>query len=308
MSRIAFLAAAFCIVSTTASAQQTTSSTTSGPQTSQAASIMQQSIAAMTGGASVTDVTMTGTVTVTSNFVVPGNTGSASTSQSAPTSAGANTETGTVTMVATSAGRTQSTVTISAGNHTEIRDISGGWPTLSVIGTDSVVHTVTTQSALAPHPASFYLPFVLTSGLSSGMYASSYVGEEIWNGASVQHISLWMVPGGSWSGSAQMLQQITQHDIYLDPSSLLPVGMTFTVHPYDPANPNRLLLPLRDNSVDSVEQVRYSQYQQVQGRLIPFHTHTTFQTTHLGVVVDVQLTSVNFNTGATVTVPIASTN
>jgi hypothetical protein len=307
--RLLCLLSIFCLVSVSVSSQQSTPTiTTSGPQTPQAASILQQSIAAMTGGAPVTDVTMTGTMTITTNLVASGNVGSPLAPQSVATTAGANTDTGTVTLVATSAGRTQSTVTTSTGTHTEIRDISGGWPTLTVIGTDGVVHTVTTQSALAPHPASFYLPFVLTSGLSSAIYASSYVGEETWNGASVQHISVWMVPGGSWSGSGQLLQQSTQHDIYLDPSSLLPVGMTFTVHPYDPANPNRLLLPLRDNSVDSVEQVQYSQYQQVQGRSVPFHTRMTFQATHLSAVIDVQFTSVNFNTGAAVTVPIASAN
>jgi hypothetical protein len=288
IARPALLLFLCSLIPASLSAQQSTPApTTSGPQTSQAASFLQQAIAAQTGGATVTDITMTGTVTIT---------------------AGANTDTGTVTFVATSAGRTQSTTTTSAGTRTVIRDISGGWPTLTVIGTDGVAHTVTTQSALAPHPASFYLPFVLGSGLSSPIFASSYVGQETWNGATVQHLSVWMVPGGSWSGSAQLLQQITQHDIYLDPSSMLSVGMKFTVHPYDATNPNRLLTPYRNNAVDSIEQVQFSQYQQVQGQPIPFHTHTTIQTTKVSVVIDVQITSVNFNTGATVTVPVATGN
>jgi hypothetical protein len=263
-------------------AQQSTSTTPAqaGPQTPQAASILQQAITAQTGGAPVTDVTMTGTITTT---------------------AGANTESGTITLIATAAGRTEATVSTSAGGaRTEIRDISSGWPTLTIIGTDGVAHTVTTQSALAPHPASFYLPFVLGSGLSSPIYASSYVGLETWNGVPVQHVSVWMIPGGSWSASAQLLQQITQHDIYLDPSTLLPVAITFAVHPYDPTNPNRPLFPYRGKTLDSVEQVQFSQYQQVQGRSVALHVHTTMQAGQLNIVSDVQLSSVSFNTGATV--------
>ena len=287
ISRPALLLFLCLLIPASLSAQLSAPTTASGPQSSQAASILQQCLAAMTGGALPTDVTMSGTVTIT---------------------AGTNTDTGTVTLVATSSGRTQSTVTTTTGTHTEIRDISGGWPTLTVIGTDGVAQTVTTQSALAPHPASFYLPFVLTSGLSSSIYASSDVGKDTWNGATVEHISVWMVPGGSWSGGALLLQQITQQDIYLDSSSMLPVAMTVTVHPYDATAPNSLLMPLRNNSVDSVEQVEFSQYQPVQGRPIPFHTHTTIQTTHLSIVIDVRLTSVSFNTGASVTIPVATSN
>lgn len=253
---------------------------TSGPQNSQTATILQQAIVAQTGGAAVTDVTMKGSFTTTF---------------------GPNTESGTVTFVATAKGQGQATFSTSAGARTEIRDISSGWPTLTATDTNTVTSTVTTQSALSPHPSTFFPAFVLASGMSSPIYASSYIGQETRNAASVQHVSVWLIPGGSWSASAQLLQQITQHDIYLDSSSLLPVAMIFTVHPYDPTTPNQPLIPFQGNAVDGVEQIQFSQYQQVQGRSVPFHLHTTLQAGQLNVVSDFQFSSVSFNTGVSVT-------
>lgn len=266
------------------------STTTAGPQTPQAATILQQAVVALTGGSSVTDVTMTGTVATS---VRPNG--------SAADGALANSQSGTVTFVATARGQSQSTITTSAGTRVEIRDISGGWPKLTVVGTDGTAYDVTTQSALSPHPDLSYPAFIFASGLSSPIYASAYIGQGSWNGTSAQHLSVWMIPSASWTGSAQQLRQITQHDIYLDASSLLPVCIKFTVHPYDPANPNSPLIPRRGNSsFDSVEQVQFSQYQQVQGRPVPFHIHTIITTQFVTILSDVQLSSVSFNTGATV--------
>ena len=278
------LVVVFCLVSVPAFAQQ------SGPQTPQAASIIQQSIAAMTGGVPVTDVTMTGTATTTISVSGPSGTNPAT---------GSNSESGTVTLVATATGQGKSIVTTAAGTRTEIRDISTGSPTLTETGFDGVTHTVTTQSALSPHPAWFYAAFVLSSGLSSPNYASSYVGPETWNGASVQHIAVWLLPNSA-SVFGQFLQRVTQHDIYLDSSTFLPVGVTFTVHPYDATNPNAPLVPYRGNTVDTLEQIVFSHYQSVQGRQVALHIHTSLQAELVTIVTDTELSSVTFNSGATI--------
>jgi hypothetical protein len=49
-----------------------------------------------------------------------------------------------------------------------------------------------------------------------------------------------------------------------------------------------------------LEQVTFSDYQQVQGREVALHIHTTFQAGLLTIVTDTQLSSVSFNTGAIV--------
>jgi hypothetical protein len=284
-----------CLIPASLSAQQSASTgTTSGPQTSQAASILQQALAAQTGGAPVTDVTMTGSVTVTRTFNTPAGI--------AVPSLGSGVDSGTISYVATASGQGQSTVTLTSGMQTEIRDISSGSPILYEAGTDGVTHAITTQSAFSPHPAWFYPALIVSAGLSSSNYASTYIGQESWNGSAAQHVAIWLLPSASPS-VARFPQRITQHDVFLDPTSLLPVAMTFTVHPYDPVNPNGTILPLRGDSVDGLEQVTFSDYRKVQGRAAAFHIHTSLQVGAATIITDTQLTSVSFDTGATITIP-----
>ncbi len=158
------------------SAQQSAPPAASGPQSSQAATLLQQSIAAMTGGLPVTDVTMTGTMSVT---------------------IGTNTESGTITMVATAAGQGQVAISLPSDTRTEIRSLSAGGSTLTELGADGVPHLVNTQSALSPHPDWFYPPFVLSSGLSSPEYASSYAGEETQNSAPAHDLTGVFCTSGS---------------------------------------------------------------------------------------------------------------
>jgi len=89
-------------------------------------------------------------------------------------------------------------------------------------------------------------------------------------------------------------------EIYLDPSSLLPLGVTFTIHPYDPANPNRPIMPYRDETLDGIEQASFSDYRQVQGRPVAFHIHSAMNAGATRIVTDIQFSSISFNTGATI--------
>jgi hypothetical protein len=242
----------------------------------------------MTGGTLPSDVTMMGNATTTTT----------QTTQPSPlTLTGLpNTGTAAITFMATMTGQGESIQTTTAGTVSEIRDISSGVPSLIETGVDGVAQPVTTQSALSPHPAWFYPAMLLNTGLSSSNFASSYVGSEIWNGASVQHIAIWLLPAPSSSSG----QPVVKHDVYLDASSMLPVGLTFATHPYDPANPNRPLVPYRGNSVDCVQQVTFSDYRQVEGRSVAFHIHSVLQTGLLNIVTDIQISSVTFNSGVVI--------
>jgi len=285
----------YLIVSPFVSAQEPTTAASAPlpvqaePQTPQVAAILQQSLAALTGGAPVTDVTMTGTITVTD---------------------ASGTQSGTITMVATASGQGQSTATLPSGTHTEIRSVSAGSASLTVIGADGIPHTITTQSAVSPNPA-WFCPALLLASASSPGYSSSYFGQGTLNGAAVQHLAMWWLPGSS-SGSSpasatQFGQQVTQHDIYLDASSLLPVSMSFLMHPYDPEEPNKPFIPYRGSNFDRTEQVQFSDYRLVQGRPVALHIHVTLQISGTATITtDIQISSVTFNTGATVTVPTAT--
>lgn len=259
--------------------QSTTNQTTSDPQ---AVALLQKSLAVLTGGAPVTDVTLTGAVT--NSIITAGQTAGAS---------AASGGTGTVTFIATVSGQSRLTITTTSGTQTEVRDISSGTPTLTEIDTEGATYSVTTRSALSPHPAWFYPAFVLQSGLSSPYYASSYAGTETRDGAAVQHVVVWLLSDASF----------TQEDIYLDPTSLLPVALTFNFHPYDPTDPNGTPAPFRGNVIDSQENVTFSDYRQVQGRPVAFQILTSFQAGSRTITSDIQISSVTFNTGATVAIP-----
>lgn len=267
------------LVSAALFAQQPTSTTSSpGASASQAVALLQNSLAALTGGTPVTDVTMKGTLIVTF---------------------GSSTDSGTVTLIATSAGQGEITTAYPSGTRTEIRDISTGQPTLEVIGPDAAAHAVNTQSALSPNPSWFFPELLLRDALSSPAYSNSYAGEGVYNGSTLQQISLSLVSGASISTNVPA--KLTQQSVYLDPESHLPVALTFNVHPYDGKHPTRAFTPYRSHTFNYPETVQFSDYQSIQGHLVPLHIRTIVKFRPGPLTSDIQISSVTFNTGATIT-------
>ena len=109
----------------------------------------------------------------------------------------------------------------------------------------------------------------------------------------MEHIAIWQRPINSLpASSAAYVQQQTQYDIYLDSSTSLPVAMTFT-RQFDSGVSSRFLAPVQASpSAGVLEEVRYSNYQQVQGVPIAFHLQVFFQ----GVLhSDIQISSARFS-------------
>jgi len=281
--RVQRLVLIFCVVSLSTSAQQFSPPTAAnGPQT---ASIIQQSLMALTRGLPVTDVTMTGAYAVTS---------------------ASGTQSGTITMVATASGQGRSTVTMPSGTYSEARRISAGSASMIETGPDGVPHAITTQTAVSPNPA-WFCPALVLAAASSPFYSSSYLGQETLNGEVVLHLAVWWQPGSGATSAIlmQFWQQATRHDIYLDASSLLPVSMTFLLHPYDKENPNKPLMTYRGSNSDRTVELLFSDYQVVQGRSVAFHIHSTLRTAISEVISDIQISSATFNTGVIIDIPSA---
>jgi len=271
------LASIVCLVSLSTSAQSSSSGVVV-----QAASIIEQSLATLNRGSPVSDVTMKGAYTVTDAH---------------------GTQSGTITMVATAAGQGQSTVSLPSGSYTEIRSVSAGSASMIETGPDGVPHAISTQTALSPNPA-WFCPALVLASVSSPNYSSSYIGQETLDGEAVHHLAVWWLPASSSSASptlARFWQQVTQHDIYLDASSLLPVSMTFLLHPYDPKG--QPLTTYRGSNLDGTVQLWFSNYQVVQGRPVALHIHGTLKIGIRAVTSDIQISSVTFNTGAIVNMP-----
>jgi hypothetical protein len=209
--------------------------------------------------------------------------------------------TGTATTGGTSApislsaganGVSQIQLQLPSGSETETRTISRLWRAGTWTDSSGAAHQVPAQDLAGPHPAWFYPSFILISGLGSPVYISSDLGVETRNGTSVEHIAIWQRPINSLpASSAAYVQQQTQFDIYLDPSTWLPIAMTFT-RQFDSASPNQFLAPAQTSSAGALEEVRYSDYQQVQGVPVAFHLQVFFQ----GVLFsDIQISSATFN-------------
>jgi hypothetical protein len=199
---------------------------------------------------------------------------------------------GSISLSAAANGQSQIQLQLPSGSTTETRSISRFWRAGTWTDSTGAAHHVPPQDLTGPHPAWFFPSFVLMSGLGSPDYVSSDLGVEIRNGVSVEHIAVWQLPISTLpASSVAYVKQQSQYDIYLDPSTWLPVAMTFT-RQFNSSSPNQFLAPAQTSTAGVLEEVQYSNYQQVQGVPIAFHLQVFFQG---ALYSDIQISSANFN-------------
>lgn len=232
------------------------------PSSNQAVTLAAQSIAAMTGGVAVTDVSLTGTVTWF---------------------AGSDTETGTATLLGKGISESKVSLALSSGSRTETRNAANGFPQgqwANPNGTSGayVWHNCQTDAV-------WFFPVLSSLGnISNSSFVFSYVGQETWNGVPAQHLQAHQVAPTSASPIAALVQSFSTMDFYLDPSSLLPLAVDFNAHPDNDTNTN-----IR-------REVRFANYQAVNGVQIPFHIQ---RLTNGGLALDLVVTSATLNSGLT---------
>lgn len=229
--------------------------TTSAPQP---LPVLQQAYAAMAGTATVNDITLTGT---------------------AQRIAGSDDETGTVTYKAI-AGSSRLDLSLSQGTRSEIRGIVANGPGGNWIGPDGVVHETSNHNLLTD--AGWFPLFTLSNLISSKNAVLTYVGPETKNGVSVVHIiSTQQFPSVA-AKSAPFWQHLSQMDVYLDASTLLPFALDFNLHPDDNA------------SFDIPVEFRFSDYRSTASLKIPFHIQ---QYLNGSLLLDVQFQTASLNSG-----------
>jgi hypothetical protein len=246
-------------------AQQATptsnSPTTSDPQ---AVALLRQAFAVLTGGVPVSDVTLTGT---------------------ARRIAGSDDETGTATLTAMATGSSKLNLSLPSGANIEIRNSApsgqtpqpaGAWS-----GPDGVLHAMTQQNVMTD--ATWFFPALTAGSISSQGFQLSYLGQETHNGLSALHVAVCQI----FPGLAQvppLLQHLTQMDVYLDPTTSVPVALDFNVHPDD------------NSAVDIPVEIRFSSYREVNGIEVPFHVQKYLND---GLVLDLQFNNAVLNSGLT---------
>jgi hypothetical protein len=219
------LYAGFITLSTLLSAQ---SAPTSSPQ---ALAYAAQSVAVLTGGTSISDITLTGNVTWN------------------------GTDTGSASLKALGTGESRIDLALPSGTRTEIRDAETG----TAIG--QWINPNNTSGALAfqncQTDAVWFFP-ALGSLAAGSNVVLSYIGQETRNGTAVQHIQSYVYqPNAMTIGPTQ--QQLSTMDFYLDATTLLPSAIAFNAHPDNNASANL--------SVDVV----FSNYQNINGVAVPMH-------------------------------------
>jgi|HubBroStandDraft_1064217.scaffolds.fasta_scaffold64653_2 hypothetical protein len=223
----------------------------------QAVSFASQSIAAMTGGNAIGDVTLTGNVTW---------------------SGGAVPETGTVTMLASGTGESRMNLTFPSETRAEIRDASTGVAQGEWIAQSGASGLFAFQNCATD--AVWFFP-VLGSLAAGPNVVLTYVGRETRNGESVQHIQSYVYQSNPY-GLNPSPQQLSTMDFYLDATTLLPAVVTFSAHPDN--NPATNLLT----------EVDFSNYQALAGVLVPVNIQRSLQG---NVLVVINISSASFNSG-----------
>lgn len=272
----------FCVVCLSASGQQTTS-TSSPPATSspQAVALLQQSLSVLIGSTTVTDVTLTG---------------------SAQRIAGSDDETGTANVTAMAGGYSKLSLNFPSGLRSEIRNPSAiplpgalppnapaamaqaAQPVGAWSGPDGALHPMVSHNVMTD--ATWFFPaFTLANVIASQTSVLSYVGQGTLNGQSVLHVSASQQLPTLSNVPAQMTglpQHLSQTDLYLDPTTSVPVALAFNIHPDGNA------------SLDIPTQIQFSNYQAVNGMLVPFHVQKFLNNS---LVLDLQFTNATFNSG-----------
>jgi len=236
-----------------AAAQRTASTS------AQAVQLLQSALKALAPNAATTDVTLSG---------------------SAHYIAGSDDETGTATLEAIAAGASRVDLSLPSGPRSEVRNLAGDPPKGVWSGTDGVAHSIAGHNLFA-EPSWFSPALAITRELSSSGYIASYVGAETLDSQDVQHISLSRQPADP-SADSLLISHLTQVELYLDSSTLLPVAMTFNIHPDDNA------------FLDIPIEVRFSDYRSVNGAQVPFHVQKFLNN---GLVLDLQFQNAAINSG-----------
>jgi hypothetical protein len=200
----------------------------------QALALAAQSVTAMTGGTTISDVTLSGNA----NWTL-----------------GSDQQSGSVTLLVKGFGESRVDFDLSGGTRSEIRNANGDPNQGNWVGPDGVIHAIALHNCFTD--SSWFFP-ALGSLAASGANPNlvlNYVGLENLDQASLQHIHAY-----TFDANFSDLQQLSAMDFYLDPQTLLPSMITFNEHPDN------------DQTTNILVEVMFSDYRSVNGASIPFHT------------------------------------
>jgi hypothetical protein len=217
--------------------------------------------------------------------------------------AGSDDETGTATLLAMAGGYSKVNMNFASGPRNEIRTPSGiplagaipaqapattqgSQPVGAWSGPDGVIHGIA-QNNMLNDPIWFFPAFTVARLTELPDSVLSYIGPETLNGEAVVHIAVSQQFASVSSSAPQiaaLLNHLSQMNIYLDATTLIPAAISFNTHPAD------------NGYFDVFTEILFSNYQAVNGIRVPFHVQKFM---NYGLVLDLQFSSILPNSGLT---------
>jgi len=227
----------------------------------QAIQLLQRALSAITKGAPLQDITLTGT---------------------ARRITGSDDETGQAILKALGTGESRIDLNLPSGQRSEVRAISNHCQVGSWSCPDGIVHPVPNHN-LSTDPG-WFPAYTLVNTLAAQGAVIAYQGPETRDGQSVIHLTVSLQFAQLPADAANLTQHLSQTEIFLDANTLLPAALSFNIHPDD----NALL--------DIPIEIRFSGYRPVNGAQVPFHVQKFLNN---GLILDLQFQTVTINSGLT---------
>jgi hypothetical protein len=172
----------------------------------QAVMLANAALAALTGGATIQDVTLTGSVV-------------------------SGIDSGTATLKAMPVGESRMDLSLSGGTRSELRDEQTGVQLGQWMNPDGTSGYYAPQNCWTD-PSWFFPAFGYLAGGPNVVL--SYIGMETHNGQSVQHIKTYLYAPSPFG--PQTSQYLSVTDFYLDSTTLVPMAIAYSVHPDNDAS------------------------------------------------------------------------
>jgi hypothetical protein len=197
--------------------------------------------------------------------------------------AGSDDEYGTAVLKATP-DASRMDLNLPSGRRTEIRNLAINPPSGQWLRSDGKLSSIPYHNLLN-EPAWFSPVSAVSHLLASPVSSVADLGLESFDTQSLRHISITQVPSDS-SNPIALLSHLTQFDLYVDPSTFLPMTICFNEHPDE------------DAAVDIQIKIYFSDYRVVNGIQIPFRIQKFLNN---GLSLDLQFNNVVVNSGLAIT-------
>src|ERR1041385_4139227 len=198
----------------------------------QAQSLAVQSIAALSGGKAISDITLNATVI---------------------SILGSDNQSGTATLTAKGLSSSRIDLNLSNGEiRSDVRanangESGGGWKKGDGVSVAYADHNCRTDAAW------FFPALSSLTQTTNPNFTFQYIGQELHGGVNTEHIRVFR----QWQTA--LFQHLSTIDFYLDPTSALPLAIAFQMHPDV------------DAAIDVPAEVRFASYRPINGVLVPFH-------------------------------------